>query len=136
MNKRALLFLLLVVLLVGGAIAYRMYSAGVPQATERTADVSVKATELFQAFQADETAAGQRFNDKVVAVSGTVREVVQEGDGRTTVILDTGDPLGGIVCEFAPGAEHGCTTGGSATIKGFCAGFNLDVLLQRCAKSE
>ncbi|HEY0976316.1 MAG TPA: hypothetical protein VGE21_02505 [Flavobacteriales bacterium] len=136
MNKRTVLVALLVVLLVGGAIAYRLYHTGVPQAAERTADVSVPAEELFQAFQTDEVAAGQRFNDKVVSVTGTVRDILREKDGRTTVTLESGDPLGGIVCEFAPGTDPGCTTGEKASIKGFCAGFNLDVLLQRCAKSE
>lgn len=136
MNKRTLFLLALLALTIGALVGYRLFNAKVPVASDRTAEAEVTAEGLFQAFQADEAAAGQLYNDKVIAVSGPVREVITEADGRTTVVLDTGDPLGGVACELAPGADHALVVGAPVTIKGFCAGFNLDVLLQRCVTTN
>ncbi len=133
MNKRSFLLVAVVAIAVALVLGLRSFSAKVPQAEGRSADETTTAEALFTAFNSDEAAANARYNDKVVRVSGVVRSVQPAGDGRTTVTLETGDALGAVVCEFAAGADHGCTPGASVTLQGFCSGFNLDVLLQRCS---
>ena len=133
MNKRLLLILAVIAIAVAIVLGLRAYSAAVPHAAGRDADVTLSATELFGAFQSDEQAANARYNDKVVRVHGVVRSVEAGPDGRSTVVLATDDVLGGVVCEFPAGAVHDCQVGSTATIQGFCSGFNLDVLLQRCS---
>ncbi len=131
--------LLGLVVLVGIPAAiygYFAYNKKTPTASERAADVSVDATALFQAFSQDETAAGKLYNDKVLQVKGVVREVSNPGNGPVNVLLETGDALGAVVCEFPPDAVLAWQKGQNVTIKGFCAGFMLDVLLQRCAAVE
>ena len=126
----------LVVLFVLGACAaivgYRMYTVKVPVASERTTEVTVDATDLFNAFSVDEIAAGKLYNDKVVQVNGVVGNVSRSEAGRVRVSLNTGDAMGAVVCEFQSVAEEP-VVGDTVSIKGFCAGFNMDVLLQRCA---
>lgn len=125
-----------VVLLVLIGIAYYvhgLYSEKVPQAKGKAADVSIGAAAIHDAFSADELAAGKRFNDKVVAVTGTVREVSVDAEGRATVLLGGEGHSGYVACEFAPDEPHDLSLGATVTIQGFCAGFNMDVLLQRCA---
>lgn len=133
MNKRVILLLAVIAIVVALVLGLRSYSATVPDASGRDADITLSATELFAAFQTDEQAANARYNDKVVRVHGVVRGVEPGPDGRSTVVLATEDVLGGVVCEFPAGASHDCQVGTTVTIQGFCSGFNLDVLLQRCS---
>ncbi|MBP7513873.1 MAG: hypothetical protein KA791_04955 [Flavobacteriales bacterium] len=134
--KRNLLIIGILLLGAGCFFAYRMYNAKTPTASERAADVDVDAVALFQAFSQDEVAAGKLYNDKVLQVKGTVREVSSPGNGPVNVLLETGDAMGAVVCEFPPDAVLAWQKGQNVTIKGFCAGFMLDVLLQRCAAVE
>ena len=122
--------------LLMGAIGWYLYSQKPPTADSAPADATLEAPALFSAFSVDEIAAGKLYNDKVVQVSGIVREVSTEPSGPVNVTLETGDALGGIVCEFAIGQAPDCKKDERVTIKGFCAGYNLDVLLQRCAVVE
>jgi hypothetical protein len=203
MNKRILLIVGLLVVAATAYYAYREWNREPEKAAEASAEVALPAMELFQAFTTDEVAAGARFNDKLVQVNGTVREVngggqleitlsrglatpdvlhkadstfrllgaesVQLTDtevivsfpmriGRTVeqileattlksvkssekpaplnVLLETGDPLGAVVCEFEAGAAPTVKKDDKVAVKGYCAGYNLDVLLQRCAIVE
>ncbi len=134
--KRNILIAVLLAAVAGGFISYRMYNAKTPTAAEKTADVTVDATALFAAFTKDEVAAGKLYNDKVLQVNGVVREVGTVGNGPVNVMLETGDAMGAVVCEFAAGEAPAWQKGKNVTLKGFCAGYNLDVLLQRCAAVE
>jgi hypothetical protein len=134
--KRILLIVGLVVVAASAYFGYREWNRDLVQAEDTKADVTLKAEELFQAFVTDEVAANTRFNDKVVQVEGKVREVNGGGTAPVNVLLETGDALGAVVCEFEPGTAVDLKKDAQVTIKGFCAGYNLDVLLQRCAIVE
>lgn len=137
MNKRTLLLLAAIAVVFGAFIGYRVYNEKPPGAGEKKADVTLTAEDLFQAFTADEVAAGKQYNDKVVQVSGTIRDIAIDPNGPTNVHLETSDQLAAVVCEFTPGAvPAGWKKGDKAMVKGFCAGFNMDVLLQRCSIVE
>lgn len=135
--KRSTILIGLAILVVGGAfIAYRMYNKETPSASDRSADVTVDAVALFTAFSQDEMAAGKLYNDKVLQVTGTVREVSNDPNGPVNVLLETEDALGAVVCEFAADQAPAWKKSMTVTVKGFCAGYNLDVILQRCAAVE
>lgn len=136
MSKRTLLLAGLVVVLAAGFFGYREWNRGLAQAEDIKADVTITATELFTAYTTDETSANARFGDKVLAVSGAVREVGGGDGGPVNLMLETGDPLGAIVCEFPPDAVLDLKKDAQVTVKGFCTGYNLDLLLQRCAIVE
>lgn len=134
--KRKILIAVLVIAVVGGFIGYRLYNERTPTASEKTADVSLDAVALYTAFTEDEIAAGKLYNDKVVQVKGVVQGLEAQPNGPVNVMLETEDALGTVVCEFAADNPPAWQKGQSVTLKGFCAGFNLDVLLQRCAVVE
>lgn len=136
MKKRTILLIVLVAAAAAAFYVYREWYRGLAQADEAAPAVTLTATELFTAFANDEAAANARFNDKLIQVGGTVREVNGGVDAPLNVLLDTGDPLGAVVCEFPAGTPVPAPNGAPITVKGFCAGYNLDVLLQRCAIVE
>lgn len=132
MKKIALV--LLAVAVVGGGIGYYFYNKKVPSMAGEKSDLTVEATALFKAFEADETAAFAQYGGKIVAVRGTVREAAKLADGTPVVVLETGSDFG-VSCEFDPNTKHPRTDfkpGETLTIKGECAGLNFDVQLARC----
>ena len=130
--KKILLIFALLIAAVAVYLGLKAYTVKVPHASAQQVEIAISATDLFNAFALDEVKAGRKFNDKVIEVVGSVREVVPRQEGRMNIVLETGDPMGAVVCEFTEPAEVPAV-GSTVAIKGFCAGFNLDVLLQRCA---
>ncbi len=136
MERRTILLLVLLVIAIVAGLVWMNLNEKPAKAADVSADVQVDATLLFTAFSADEVAAGKLYNDKVVQVTGVVRSIGSEGSGPVNVTLETGDPMGGVVCEFAHDHAPAWKKDIKVTVKGFCAGFNMDVLLQRCAAVE
>lgn len=136
MKTRTILLTALLATALAALVAHRMYDAKPATAADRSAELNVKAATLYAEFQQDEVSAGEQYNDKVVEVEGVVRDVTAGTDKTTDVLLETGDPLGAVVCEFNANETIGLKKGDPARIKGFCAGYNLDVLLQRCTLSK
>lgn len=134
--KRIVFLALIALAAIGAYFGYRMYQQPVATADDRAAEIVVAAEAIFNEFNTDEAAANARYIDRVVQVTGTVREIGTEGNGPVNVLLETGDALGAVVCEFARDQAPEWEKGQQVTVKGFCAGFNMDVLLQRCAAVE
>ena len=124
------------VLAIGAAVvAYLIYNKPHQNMDRATADIQITASELLSAFEADESAANAKFLDKIVAVTGEVRETSTTEEGVTTIVLDTGSAMSGIVCELDTLTEHPKTDfqpGETITVKGVCTGMLMDVVLVRC----
>ena len=134
MKRKVLLFMGIAMVAVMAYMGVRTYNAKMPGASGHPAEVAIRATGLYEAFEADEVEAGHLYNDKLVEVTGMVRDVSYD-EGRMTVTLGPDSSSGSVVCEFtAMGSAP--SKGSMVTIKGYCAGFNFDVLLQRCAFVE
>ncbi len=121
--------LLLIVLLAVGIFAYMQYSKPAAVEVEGGAELQVRATELFAAYEADESAANERFLGKNVAVTGVVSEIAE-----ATIHLDTGDPMVVVLCGFATGTDlSGLQPGDQVLIQGACDGFSgFDVQFSKC----
>lgn len=137
MKRKHLIAISAVLLLtVGATYGYLEFNRGVAGTASLPVQEKVTAGELLADFQADESAANQRYvgtTEQVVQVSGTIRAMEPLGTGVTNVILETGDDLAGIVCEF-PDKElpTDWRAGADVTIKGICTGLLMDVVLVRC----
>jgi len=123
-----------------GLYAWKEYERKPEGAGELSATETLGAAELLKAFQQDEPSATAKFvgtTEQAVQVSGAIRAIEPTGESRVNVILETGDALAGIVCEFAT-ADVPLTwrAGAAVTVKGICTGMLLDVVLVRCAPVE
>ncbi len=133
MLKKILLFLV-VAGVIGGSVGYYLFNKKVRSMADETSQIAVNAEQLFTAFDTDEAAATAKYVGKIVAVSGQVRESSKMEDGTPKVILETGSAFG-VLCEFDPNTRHARTEfqpGETLTLKGECAGLNLDVQIARC----
>lgn len=135
MLKKAIL-VLLVLGLIGLAVGYYMWNKPHEDISAAKPDLSISATELFVAFETDETAANAKYLDKLVEVAGTVAESGTNEDGSARVVLESGGMFG-VACSLDPLAKHprsAFPVGEKIRLKGKCSGYNLDVQIDRCVE--
>ena len=131
-------FLIVTVILIlcAGIFGYLQWNKPHEDIAAAKSDITISANELLTAFQTGEEAANAKYNDKVVEVTGAVREVTQT-EGVTIVRLDAGDSMDGVTCELDADVKHKRTdfkTGDPVTFKCTCSGMNMDVVLNRCVE--
>ena len=119
--------ILLLIILVGGTIAYRMFTRpNRDVATEK--GIVITAAQLVTEFQENETAANVKYLNKPIEVSGTVSNVAQNQEGITTVLLSSNDAMTGVFCTLKE-SNPNIKTGTQVVIKGICNGMLSDVRL-------
>jgi tRNA_anti-like len=89
----------------------------------------VGADSLFMAFQQDESKANAAYLDKALEVTGTIAGMETNQQGQTVLLLDGGDPMGGVACTLSEPAA-GIAKGDQVVVRGFCSGFLTDVVLR------
>lgn len=102
-----------------------------PKSVAEQPGIPITAEALFQAYNIDEKAANKLYLGKALEVTGTVANTDINQDGQLVVFLDSGDPLGSIVCTF-PESPGDIPIHKQITVKGFCAGMLADVMLTDC----
>ncbi|HEX5626335.1 MAG TPA: hypothetical protein VFX48_09980 [Saprospiraceae bacterium] len=124
---------LLFLALAGAYYGYRQYNKPHQDLQEVKADYSIAPEVWIQEFDADETAALNKYLNKVIEVNGEISEI-QTVEGKTIWILSTGNPLSNIQCEMDPrfvGQVGPVQTGSKVTVQGICSGKLMDVVLNQ-----
>lgn len=136
--KKYLKYIIGLVIIGIGSGAY-MYYKPHQNIKASKADVSLSAAEVFQAFETDETAANAEYLDKIVAVSGTVKDVSKNEEGIVSVTLDAGQDMFGVICQLDQLTKHAredFPIGEKVNFKGVCTGMLMDVVLVRCVETN
>lgn len=123
MNKKRILYLLLAVLIVGGAVAYFQWNKP-HQKVEDMQGLSVTASQLCKDFAADETKANATYTGKALDVSGSVSEVKNNQDGKLVITLQSDDPALSVQCTMRD-AGNTAGTGQNITVRGVCASYDM-----------
>jgi hypothetical protein len=125
--------LLIILILVAGGVGAGLYMWNkAPAKVEDSASSAISADDLAVAFTANEQQANGKFLNKVLDVSGTIAEVTKNQDGKTVITLGVAsDPLSGVQCTMRDN-DVKAEVGKPITIKGFCNGYTLVVLLSDC----
>ena len=122
---------------MGGVIGYMAWNKPFKDPLQGYA-VKVTATQLFNDFSSDETAAQKKYvpqkvGDKAVQVSGEIKEIGKNEDGETFYMLKTTDEMFGVKCIMKKNEEiNNARIGDNITVRGFCDGYNMDVIVNRC----
>jgi len=127
---------LLLVLAVAG-YGWYVFNKKPADVRRQKADMEINAKDLLQLFQQNETAADARYVDKVIIVSGIVQSMQTDAQGKTTISLDTGDPMAAVTCSFyneeTAAVKQIINKGSRVHVKGICTGMLSDVILNKCS---
>lgn len=124
---------ILIIAIGSGIFGYMQYNKSHKETDGATADVVISPKELLDAYDGDESAANQLYLDKIIEVEGTVRSI-NEVEVGSSISLDTGDEMSSIICEFEMlDAISSVKVGDKVTVKGFCTGKLMDIVLVRCS---
>lgn len=140
MKTRNLLITLFLVVIALAAYGYFfVYHKAHADIFKATPDFTMEATELFEAFRADEVKANERYLGKIIRLSGSVMDLEMENGEISAIRLDVGELLDGVVCEMdkiymRETGEIGI--GDEVVLQGVCTGFLEDVIINRCAVVE
>ena len=121
--------------LLGLGVGYFMYNKPHQNMEKAEADMTLESTALFSAFEANEAEANEKYLDKVIKISGTVKEVNTDEEGNISLTLESGNELFGVICQMDNLTKQEKTDfkiGEQVTLKGICTGMLMDVVLVRC----
>jgi hypothetical protein len=104
---------------------------------ETPVDIEVSARKLFADYQANEIAADETYNGKVLQVSGTIRDIGNDLLDNAYISIAGDQYFGDVQCFIADKAVVAKLRKGSfITVKGECDGLLMNVILQRAIVIE
>lgn len=138
MNKKKLiLFTIPIFILILGFIGYSIWNKPFTDPMKGNA-LKVSATQLFNDFSTNEIVAQQKYvpkspGDMVLEITGEIKEKGKNIDGQTYYTLKTNDEMFGVKCMMDDSHDVvNAIAGKNITVRGFCDGYNLDVIISRC----
>lgn len=128
--KRGTLLLILLSILVIAGIAGWGYVNKTATKVEDVKAMVISAEVLVGDYMENEMSSNKKYLNQAIEVSGIVAEVSKNQDGKTVVLLQAEDPMSGVQCTFRNDVT--VASGKQVTVKGFCTGYTMVVLLSDC----
>ena len=125
-KKKIVIAGIAIVVVIAAAYIYYQYNRTVQGLNNVQADYSVNATELINEYVSNETVANQKYQNKILAVKGTVKNVENAGSGGIVILGDTTN-MSSVRCvlDSSTNAKDAALQKGAViTIKGAITGFN------------
>jgi hypothetical protein len=126
--KKIVAVILTIVLLAAGLTSWYVFFKP-HRSLESSAVTSVSADALLRAYQQDEALANTQYLDKALEVRGKITDINTNLQGQMVLVLDTGDPMAGIVCTLDQAGPE-LEKGQEVLVRGFCSGYLSDVVLR------
>ena len=120
--KRKIIIGILIIIVIGGIIAYRMYDERTPDIVNRQPDVVTDVNTLVASFNSDTASAGKKYLDRIIEVTGNVKSIDTSG----AIVLGNADDASSVVCGLDRRhlKDHEKVKVGSpAVIQGRCTGY-------------
>ena len=134
MRKAILILPFLLIIAVAG-FAYFKFHNPTCKTGELKPEYRISAVKLFNEYQLVETTANSKYMNRVIEVSGKVKEVKSDLDGAVWVVIDAGNALFAVSCKLAqseiPFANQ-IQKQEQVTLRGTCKGIMIDVILDEC----
>lgn len=129
MSRKKIIVLVVAVVIIAAALyAWREYNREVKDLDSVKADVNANAIALINEFLQDEANATKKYQDKIMAVTGIVKQVITIENTFTVVMGDTSD-LNSVRCLIDSTHTNGISAlqrGMQVTVKGAVTGFKKD----------
>ncbi len=130
------LLIALLILAIFSAVGYFSFM-NAPKASVKAKKTfsTIAATELFQQFEADETASNTKYIGKTLEVTGTVGDITEDENGAPVILMEAGeDGFGGVLCTLEGSQKEKADAlklGQTLKIKGVCTGMLMEVVINK-----
>ena len=136
-SKRKIVVFVALLVALSAFVGYGIWNK--PHRDVRNATpVKVNAATLYKILSGKNSSDKSNFNNKVLSVSGTVKQVLENHLRQQVILLKTDIEEGAVNCTMEEKFEN-VKAGDSVLIKGICIGYNAgdfdlpgDVFLIRC----
>ena len=102
--------------------------------------IKISAKELYQAYEENEVAAGKKYDEKLVEITGEVDDIGTDILNRAYITFSTGKTLRSVQCYFedtdAIDGVASISKGQKITVVGACDGFTLNVSVKDCVITD
>lgn len=134
MNKAIKIILGLVFAVILLLVAGWVFLNYAPQKSteKKEADISLQASELYAAFEADEAAGNREYIGQILQVEGQVGEKLIDENMAPVLVLRQPDAMAGVMCTLQKdqqAAYDAIEVGETVILKGKCNGMLMDVVL-------
>jgi hypothetical protein len=138
-RKKNIIFIFSVIIIIAAATGFYFYNKG-PVNVQSSRSIKINAAALYQIFLADSLQAKKNYADKVLEVSGTIKQVSKNQQNQVIVMLQTNEAGAFINCTLEED-KTGLIENKPVTLKGICTGMGMgdaelgilgDVYLTRC----
>lgn len=135
-NKKSIflsiLFLLFVV--IGYFYMLPIFKSSEKNLQNELAELTISSNDLISAFVVNEEKSNRLYTDKVLEVTGFIKEI-SFLNNRRTLILNSNAKNFGVICDIHPNQEEKLKLlkkNQKIRVKGICKGFLKDVILLNC----
>jgi hypothetical protein len=129
--KRKIALLIGAMLLIMTAVFFMLYNKPHRSVKGEEPAFDLSVSQLIEAFSNDETGADSMYTGKVIQVTGPLRNMIRN-DSTLILVLGGDEELMGVSCYMERSQiarSENLRQGESITIKGFCNGMLMDVVL-------
>jgi hypothetical protein len=139
MQKKNILLFILAIAITGAAVGYYYYNKG-PADINRSHATKINAVALYQVFLSDPELAKKNYTDKILEVTGVIKQVSKNQLNQVVVMLQTNEAGAFVNCTLEKDGTV-FTENRSVALKGICTGMGMgdadlgiagDVYLIRC----
>jgi hypothetical protein len=138
--KKSLKIALIVIgiMVFGGAVVgFYLYNLKPKDLGKAKPDFVLTSIELLKFFEENEAAAGARYINKILEVSGEISSVERGENNSMNIVLKTNSSSSSIICTFPSLSDpEKYKERSQITIRGECSGYLMDVLLNNCVVAE
>ena len=142
-NKKLVWALIIFNVCLGAWLGISEYNRTNKDISRVKADIKITATELIHQYEANDSSADKKYLGKIIETRGNVKDINKDEAGFYTVVLGDTVNMSSVRCAMDSLHQQDAamlTRGSSATVRGYCTGFNkdelglgADVILNRCA---
>lgn len=138
MSKRPIVLIsIFIILIIAGVAGYKIWNKPFKDPLQGDA-IKVTAVQLFNDFSTNEVSAQKKYvpeevGNKKVEITGQINAIGKNEDGEIFYTLKTSDEMFGVKCIMDKGEEiSNAKVGDNIAVRGFCDGYNMDVIINRC----
>ena len=128
-------FSLLLLMSLGGGVAGYYYFKPVANFEHQKPDIKVPAVQLISEYSINEEEANKKYLNKLVEVSGTVHDIMEDEKGIININLAVENQVSMVTCCMDSTTNNDysmLSKGDHVQIKGLCSGMLMDIVQVRC----